>query len=438
MKVELEPNIKDNPASEISDFKEIAVKLKNFNELSPGDIFRALVTDIQPNKVGIRFANGGGLTARSLVLPEARIGEPAFFVVKENTKGQINLEMLRPQADALKENIAREALISADLYPSAENIKLVKTLMDNNLPIDAPALQKAVYFHYSAANLPIDKIVFLMKENFPMDAVNIELLEKLTEPMGFTQKLTDVFTGFSQLEAPLLRQIINKFIPLIADFAPEFTEDLKSNPQGLKKVINGIKQNLPIALRDKTSLSRLADYFNKLYDAIAETEAILAANEKNGAASARLREAVTELRQQLEFMDHINNFKNYIQIPLNINGTANNAELFIFKNPKKANAQRERLSVLIAIDYEHIGRVETFIDCAGKSVALQFRAIYPETLKLLNNNFGDLSAKFAADGVNITRVSFKNIDEPFTILNDINITQDNPQDKRRYSFDMRV
>ena len=74
------------------------LRLKPLYKLTPGEVFKAEIADIQMNQVSIRF-EGETITAKSLILPEARIGEPAFFVVLENDKGKIRLEMLRPGGD---------------------------------------------------------------------------------------------------------------------------------------------------------------------------------------------------------------------------------------------------------------------------------------------------------------------------------------------------
>ncbi len=68
---------------------------KRFSELIKGDRFIAFVKDIRPDMVLIELENGETVTARSLVLPEARIGEHAIFNVKDNINGQILLEMVK-------------------------------------------------------------------------------------------------------------------------------------------------------------------------------------------------------------------------------------------------------------------------------------------------------------------------------------------------------
>jgi len=452
MKVEQDSGVKINlptDLAELSGVSDIVVRLKNFHRLNAGDIFKATVTDIQQNQVSLQLYVGENITAKSLILPDARIGDEAFFAVKDNTKGQMLLEMLRPNGDALKVNIARDALVSAKIYPNAENMKLALTLMENDLPIDAASLQKAVFFHYSAANLPLDRIVFLMKENFPMDAVNVKLLQSLTETGGFAGKLADTLPLISKLEPSLQGRILDKLMPALEISTPEFARALKEAGESILKgeapdmrnIAAAIKQYLPLSLKNKNSLERLADYFKELHKALAETEKLAA--QANGdkvldAFKQNLRENLTELRQSLEFMDHIGNYKAYMQIPLNINGHLNNAELFVFKDPKNKKNLKETASILIAMDYTSLGRVETFIERAGFNLRFQFRAASTETLKLLGASFSELEEKLAESGYKIIGATYKNIRESFTILDNIDLSENKTAEKKRYSFDMRV
>lgn len=66
----------------LSDYKVIGTR--RFYELQAGDIFRAIIQDVRPGEVTIRFNDGQLYTARSLVLPGSRIGEDCLFCVKEN------------------------------------------------------------------------------------------------------------------------------------------------------------------------------------------------------------------------------------------------------------------------------------------------------------------------------------------------------------------
>ena len=63
--------------------------------LQPGDKFFATIQDVQPTMIKLLLENGESLSARSQVYPDARIGEQAAFMVKDNQRGQILLELVK-------------------------------------------------------------------------------------------------------------------------------------------------------------------------------------------------------------------------------------------------------------------------------------------------------------------------------------------------------
>ena len=87
-------------------------KRRTFYALKPGTRFKALITDIQPGKVTIRIDGGASFTARTRLLPEARIGEESFFVVRENNmRGLIQLEIINPSDEDDNNNEPHKRLI---------------------------------------------------------------------------------------------------------------------------------------------------------------------------------------------------------------------------------------------------------------------------------------------------------------------------------------
>jgi len=71
------------------------VKVRKIIALQAGDKFYATIQDVQPTMIKLLLENGENLSARSQVHPDARIGEQAAFMVKENNRGQILLELVK-------------------------------------------------------------------------------------------------------------------------------------------------------------------------------------------------------------------------------------------------------------------------------------------------------------------------------------------------------
>ena len=72
------------------------IDIWKFFELRAGDRFSAVLLDIRPGEMIIRFSGGQTYTARSFVMPNAHIGDECMFLVKENdANGRIVLEVVK-------------------------------------------------------------------------------------------------------------------------------------------------------------------------------------------------------------------------------------------------------------------------------------------------------------------------------------------------------
>lgn len=409
--------------------------VKNLNSLTSGDKFKAHVVDIKPNQVTIRLASGESLTAKSLMLPEARIGDETVFLVKENNKGQIFLEMLKPEGNTLQNNIAREALVGAKLYPNSENMDLVKKLMDNKLPIDASTLQKALFFYYSKGDMSMDEVMFLLKENFPPNGHSVEMLNhSLDRTFHLKNDVTEfIHLIFSLPDEALSDEIIDKFTSAFEKHDPEFAVEMKK--AGTRKdIAEALARRLFIDLHEKDGLTEANKYYKALYEAVSNTKKSL---EQAGVKDETMIRA-TNIRDNLEFMNHIGNYKEYMQIPFRIGTENNQGELYIFKDAKGRRNYAEQASVLIALDYNTLGRIEVFVNKTRNDLSFQFKSGDDAALKLIQRSVQTLSTALKEKGFSITGCSYKKLDEPFQITDDMIQYDTSATGTKRYAFDMRV
>ena len=72
------------------------IDICRFFELPAGSRFSAVLHDIRPGEMLIRFSCGNTYSAKSLVMPNAHIGDLCLFYVRENDAGgKIVLEVAK-------------------------------------------------------------------------------------------------------------------------------------------------------------------------------------------------------------------------------------------------------------------------------------------------------------------------------------------------------
>lgn len=122
--------------------------------------------------------------------------------------------------------------------------------------------------------------------------------------------------------------------------------------------------------------------------------------------------------RQLELSDRTVPFE-YMQIPVDAhNGAYQTAELFVFRRQGKQNTAGDAgFTILVALDTQHIGRVETLIKETGGSVSLEFRLEQLGTMEMFKRNENTLKDSVEAAGYRLTGLRYAGLDVKTSVLN---------------------
>ncbi len=407
---------------------------KNLMDLKSGDSFKAEVVDIKPDMVVLKLGDNSMLNAKTLVIPDLRIGQEAMFNVKENSSGQIFVEIARDDNLPVNINVIREFLSQAGMSFTKENIELVKTLIENNFPADKNTLEKASFFRFMLGNKTdlsakgetetlnnsnlLDKVLFMIKEKFPTSELSVN-------------SLNNILSNKTNIKSEL--DNIAEFIDKIDD------KDVKEklfNLFGLDKKnhnIEQLKKKLFLEIKDGKSLENINKKFETIYKAMKDAEKII----EDKPEYKQLDTSVKNVENSIDFMKHVDSYKEFVQIPINVNNKNEQCDLYVFKNKKSGKNSDKYISALISINYAYLGRVETFIEKSLNVVSFQFRLENENTLKTIKKHINELTSVLNEKGYIINKVDYKKIDESFTVVND-NVHKKEVNESKRYSFDMRV
>lgn len=522
---------------------------KNINDLQAGDKFKATILDIKRSEVTIRLTDGSTITAKSLIIPDARIGETMEFTVQANKDGQILLSMFSEEQGKQQQlNTLLKILFSANIMPSEEAIAVVKSLMNNDLPVDKNTIQNILQTLKADPDLDMDTLAFMLKEDIPITEKNIEQL-KLTahnenkiinqiDELAFKiagidepdirKQVLDLFLPelsvedsenkmtnnistnikefisvqqqqiAAKLEIPEQKQMFKEVTDFISDKIISNDEtitvkakDIIKNGGDIKSVIETIIKQYPDKSRlfnevknDDKLMNTLKEFFDKLleletpkkfikpevlakhikeslfinpkedtfpedlnkyYKQLHEKVAKALLITENG-GSENTREAskiLSEVKENIEFMNNINKFEEFIQIPFKLGDANNQGDLYIFKDKKGKKISKDKASVLLTLDLSMLGHFEVFVQKDFKNISCQFRTIDKKIQSLVQISIHELQSSLKQRGYTLSQVMYKTIEEPFSILQSaeevgFENNEQTQQTNKRYSFDMRA
>lgn len=443
--------INPNPSRVPQPGLEATRDTKGFYELQPGEHFKALVIDIQPGRVTIRLSDGGTFTARATTPPEARIGEESIFNVRDNNfKGQIQLEMLKPDHEIAQGHLLREAFRNAGMQANDDNIALGRALLAEGLPIDAATLQKAAFFRYAHPDATPAQAIFMIKENMPTDVSNVlSLQQTLTQPNALRSALDSLIEDILETPNPDDRRALVEAV-FSGDRRDETgTAQLFEKPSAF--VRNALRRRLFHALRMEPnantttqqatrSRSPLHRFYDDLLESVNNTARTIAAR----TIQSPVAERITTVQESLRFMEQITQRREYYQIPFTVNPDTQTrqAELFIFKDREAKRDPSSEKTALISLETLTLGHTEVYIQKTGTQSRLTFRCDTDEALRTIGAQMHRLTLALQEKNITVAGVSYKKIDEPFTLLSVEPGAEADTSKKdlapKRFMFDVRV
>lgn len=368
------------------------VQKKNIGTLAAGERFNAQIMDIHQNQVTLKLAGSGHIfNARSLVLPDARIGDMSTFLVKENNRGQIMLEMVKPFGDS-RQQAAAEALSHTGLMATEENVK---------------------------------KVLFLLEENFPINESQVAALNR-----------------FLSRTCPI-HQCFEKLLSAIEGMPDETQQTLLLNclSDGQQQTTQAIRESFYVNLLQKGD-NRPAMHrflFGHYKSWLVKLESLLKALETLPSPPAIAEHALL-MKEQMLFMAHISRYRRVAHIPFQVEGNKTLGELVVFKNPEVPHRQKD-CSLMIGVDTLQLGRMEAFITRQAQLLTIQFKMAETKHLAFIEAQCQHLAEILRPLGFQTHILPPVPIETPFSLI-DRNIPTINGEkskkSQKRYSFDMRV
>lgn len=137
---------------------------------------------------------------------------------------------------------------------------------------------------------------------------------------------------------------------------------------------------------------------------------------------ASLREAAVNIANNLEsntnFINQLNNYSSYVQLPLSMFSKNTTGELYMLKKGSKARKlDPSNLTVLISLDSNHIGRIDTLLSINKKDVSTNFRLEDSKVFKVLKDNHKMLYNSLLEKGYRLVDFTYKLLEEPISIVN---------------------
>ena len=124
--------------------------------------------------------------------------------------------------------------------------------------------------------------------------------------------------------------------------------------------------------------------------------------QQSGAQNTALQESITNLSENIDFMNQLNQMYTYVQLPLKMQNGEKNGELYVFTNKRSLAEKDGEVSALLHLTMEHLGPLDVYVKMNRGKVSTEFTVEKEETLLFLEKNLSILTDRLQKRGYDIS------------------------------------
>ena len=192
------------------------------------------------------------------------------------------------------------------------------------------------------------------------------------------------------------------------EFLKTLSEALKELPnpdeKALKNLLSG--KGYLTALKEMTreawtvkpenlSGDRIKDLYENLDRQMRQTEHVL---REMGMKDSDLAKSVADLKNNLEFMNQVNQHYTYLQIPFRLQNQNAHSDLYVYTNKKNLRDPDAELSAFLHLDMEHLGSTDVSVRMKNRSVSTKFYLEDEAAFDLILSHADELTRRLEKKG----------------------------------------
>jgi hypothetical protein len=176
------------------------------------------------------------------------------------------------------------------------------------------------------------------------------------------------------------------------------------------------------------------ELYERMYTQIERMERVL---EDAGNPAKAMLETVTDVKNNIDFMNQVNQMYQYVQIPLKLSGQNANSELYVFSNRRQGGSPDGTYRAFLHLELEHLGTTDVSVQLTNDKVSTHFYLEDEMALDLVAAHADELTKHLEQKGYHCT-VQMETERTPVDFVDDFLMEGRHVGSLSRYSFDMRA
>ena len=233
-----------------------------------------------------------------------------------------------------------------------------------------------------------------------------------------------------------LLQLIGQAFSSKNPFSRQALSGLVSSKEYRTLIRNAMEQQWllrPEALKGEHKVSEL---YERLDRQMEHMEKVL---KSFGQSTPQLSDTAASVRNNIQFMNQLNQNFAYVQIPLKLAGQNAHSDLYVYTDKRKKRGKDDELTAFLHLDLDHLGPADVSIKLHNRQVSTNFYLADELSYQILSEHIEILEGRLLEKGYN-AKIYISNQKEKVNFVEDI-LKQGAPSAGgmvHRYSFDVRA
>lgn len=139
----------------------------------------------------------------------------------------------------------------------------------------------------------------------------------------------------------------------------------------------------------------ISDFYTRLNR---QVQTIADSMAKSFAASDALSQNISQFKENVDFLNQLNQLVPYVQLPLKMNGQSATGDLYVFADKKSLAEKTENITASLHLDMQYLGHVDVFVTLNNSKVSTEFKVQDEATLDFLMNHIDILNERLQKRG----------------------------------------
>lgn len=234
-----------------------------------------------------------------------------------------------------------------------------------------------------------------------------------------------------------MNELMNGIQNSVTFAKPEALQQLFTSNEFMFLISDELKKQWNLSPKDAKSKDNIGAFYQKIYTQTKGLQNMMQRISPDFQESASGTNLAT-VRNNIDFMQMLNQIFPYVQIPFDAKGFSGNGELYVYTKKEDIKHNPHQISVLLHLSLEHLGEIAIHVTKNGLVLENKFFVEDEQAKRLLKKNINLLSDKLQELGYMVTNDFAKKEGKP-DLVNDFIAQKKEPTTAiKRYTFDIRA